>query len=116
MHGRYNVHFYCLCNLVVAVTTSNDSTGERRKCSFLVRAVLICLPIIQSPFFLLVYKELNEAVKKHPEASVMVNFASLRSAPDATLETLKHPQVCGSFVLSLITQFSYSLPDISSTP
>ena len=40
-----------------------------------------------------VYKDMSEAVKKHPEADVLINFASLRSAYDATLEALNLNQV-----------------------
>ena len=42
-----------------------------------------------------VYKELAEAVRRHPSADVMVNFASLRSAYDSTMEALEFPQVRG---------------------
>lgn len=46
------------------------------------------------PFtFHLVYKEMAEAMNKHPDADVMINFASLRSAYDATLEAMQFPQV-----------------------
>ncbi|KAA0201678.1 hypothetical protein HAZT_HAZT005084, partial [Hyalella azteca] len=41
----------------------------------------------------LVYKHMSDAMKKHPEADVLINFASLRSAYDATLETLQYPQI-----------------------
>jgi len=40
-----------------------------------------------------VYREMNEALKKHPDASVMVSFASLRSAYESTLEALKYSQI-----------------------
>lgn len=40
-----------------------------------------------------VYKEMSEAMNKHPDADVMINFASLRSAYDATLEAMQFPQV-----------------------
>lgn len=40
-----------------------------------------------------VYKSMAEAMKKHPDADVMVSFASLRSAYESTLETLEHPQI-----------------------
>ena len=36
---------------------------------------------------------MSEAMNKHPDADVMVNFASLRSAYDATLGALQFPQV-----------------------
>ena len=38
-----------------------------------------------------VYRSLSEATAAHPEADVMVNFASFRSAFGATLEALEHP-------------------------
>ena len=40
-----------------------------------------------------VYKELAEAAKRHPSADVLINFASLRSAYDSTMEALEIPQV-----------------------
>lgn len=40
-----------------------------------------------------VYEQMAEAMTRHPDVDVMVNFASLRSAFDATMETLKYPQI-----------------------
>lgn len=40
-----------------------------------------------------VYKDMSEAVKKHPEADILVNFASLRSAYDSTMEALTYKKV-----------------------
>ncbi|GAB6025154.1 hypothetical protein CHUAL_010577 [Chamberlinius hualienensis] len=40
-----------------------------------------------------VYKSMADAMKKHPEADVMVNFASLRSAYESTVETMQFPQI-----------------------
>lgn len=40
-----------------------------------------------------VYKEMSEAMNKHPDADVMINFASLRSAYDATVEAMQFPQI-----------------------
>ncbi|KRZ62350.1 ATP-citrate synthase [Trichinella nativa] len=40
-----------------------------------------------------VYKSMAKAIEKHPDASVLINFASLRSAYDATVEALQFPQV-----------------------
>jgi ATP citrate (pro-S)-lyase len=40
-----------------------------------------------------VYELMEEAMGRHPEVDVMINFASLRSAFDATMETLRYPQV-----------------------
>lgn len=36
---------------------------------------------------------MGDAMSKHPEASVLVNFASLRSAYESTLEALTFPQI-----------------------
>lgn len=41
-----------------------------------------------------VYKNMSDAMKKHPEVDVLISFASLRSAFDSTMETLQYPQVC----------------------
>ena len=40
-----------------------------------------------------IYKNMSDAMKKHPEADVLINFASLRSAYESTMETLTYPQV-----------------------
>ena len=36
-----------------------------------------------------VYKNMAEAIQKHPQASVIISFASFRSAYTSTLEMLK---------------------------
>lgn len=41
-----------------------------------------------------VFKNMADAMKKHPEVDVLINFASLRSAYDSTVETMNYPQVC----------------------
>lgn len=40
-----------------------------------------------------VYKNMSDAFKKHSDADTLVNFASLRSAYDSTMETLDYPQI-----------------------
>ena len=40
-----------------------------------------------------VYKSMADAMRKHPDADVLVNFASLRSAYDSTLEAMQYPQI-----------------------
>ncbi len=40
-----------------------------------------------------VYKSMSDAMKKHPDADVLINFASLRSAYESTIETLEYPQI-----------------------
>ncbi|CAF0998648.1 unnamed protein product [Adineta ricciae] len=39
------------------------------------------------------YKNMADCMKRHPDADVLINFASLRSAYDSTMETLKYPQI-----------------------
>jgi ATP citrate (pro-S)-lyase len=40
-----------------------------------------------------VYTSVEEAVKKHPDADVVVNFASSRSVYSSTLDILRFPQI-----------------------
>lgn len=40
-----------------------------------------------------VFKNMADAMKKHPEVDVLINFASLRSAYDSTMETMSYAQV-----------------------
>ncbi|CAH0548747.1 unnamed protein product [Brassicogethes aeneus] len=40
-----------------------------------------------------VYKRMSDAMEKHPDADVLVNFASLRSAYSSTIECLNYPQI-----------------------
>ncbi|XP_055687731.1 ATP-citrate synthase isoform X2 [Lutzomyia longipalpis] len=40
-----------------------------------------------------VYKKMSDAMTKHKEADVLVNFASLRSAYESTVEVLEYPQI-----------------------
>lgn len=40
-----------------------------------------------------VYKNMADAMKKHPEVDVLISFASLRSAFDSTVESMQYPQV-----------------------
>ncbi|XP_072376191.1 ATP-citrate synthase isoform X1 [Diabrotica undecimpunctata] len=40
-----------------------------------------------------VYKQMKDAMTKHPDADVLVNFASLRSAYSSTVETMEYPQI-----------------------
>lgn len=39
------------------------------------------------------YKDTEQALKKHPTADTLVNFASLRSAFDSTMEAMEYPQI-----------------------
>ncbi|XP_032807436.1 ATP-citrate synthase-like [Petromyzon marinus] len=40
-----------------------------------------------------VYKNMAEAMRRHSEVDVLINFASLRSAYDSTVETMSFPQI-----------------------
>ena len=40
-----------------------------------------------------VFKNMADAMKKHPEVDVLINFASRRSAYDSTMETMNYTQV-----------------------
>lgn len=40
-----------------------------------------------------VYKNMADAMKKHPEVDVLISFASLRSAFDSAMETMNYPQI-----------------------
>uniref|UniRef100_A0A8C8DQ08 ATP-citrate synthase n=1 Tax=Oryzias sinensis TaxID=183150 RepID=A0A8C8DQ08_9TELE len=40
-----------------------------------------------------VYKNMADAMKKHPQVDVMISFASLRSAFDSTVEAMQYPQI-----------------------
>ncbi|XP_067088884.1 ATP-citrate synthase isoform X1 [Osmerus mordax] len=40
-----------------------------------------------------VYKNMGDAMKKHPRVDVLISFASLRSAFDSTMETMQYPQI-----------------------
>jgi ATP citrate (pro-S)-lyase len=36
---------------------------------------------------------MSDCMKQHRDADVLINFASLRSAYESTIETMKYPQV-----------------------
>lgn len=40
-----------------------------------------------------VYKNMADAMRKHPEVDVVISFASLRSAFDSTMEVMQYSQV-----------------------
>lgn len=42
-----------------------------------------------------VYKNMADAMRKHPEVDVVISFASLRSAFDSTMEVMQYSQVGG---------------------
>ncbi len=63
---------------VAAIVNPNAANGGRHKAFWGQREILI--PI---------YRTIDEAVKRHPDADVMVNFASFRSAYPTTMEALE---------------------------
>uniref|UniRef100_A0A3B3X3V6 ATP-citrate synthase n=1 Tax=Poecilia mexicana TaxID=48701 RepID=A0A3B3X3V6_9TELE len=40
-----------------------------------------------------VYKNMSDAMRKHPDVDVLISFASLRSAFESTMETMQYPQI-----------------------
>lgn len=52
-----------------------------------------------------VYKNMADAMKKHPDVDVLINFASLRSAFDSTMETMQYPQVKSYIFYFLIKEW-----------
>ena len=56
-----------------------------------------------------VFKNMDDCMKKHPEADVLISFASLRSAYESTMETLNYKQVNSHlhrlFLASLLSSF-----------
>ena len=39
------------------------------------------------------YKKMKDAMMKHPDADVMISFASLRSAEESTIEAMQYEQI-----------------------
>ena len=54
--------------------------------------------------FLLVFKSVKEACAKHPNVSVLVNFASLRSAYDVTMETMRNDECKNIRTIAIIAE------------
>ena len=57
-----------------------------------------------SYFFTKVYKSVKDAAMKHKDVSVLVNFASLRSAYDVTMETMKSEECKGIRTIAIIAE------------
>ena len=53
---------------------------------------------------LTVYKSVKEACAKHPNVSVLVNFASLRSAYDVTMETMRNSECKNIRTIAIIAE------------
>lgn len=53
--------------------------------------------------FFAVYKKMEDAMTKHRDADVLVNFASLRSGYESTMETMNYPQVLPILRATLIS-------------
>jgi succinyl-CoA synthetase alpha subunit len=54
-----------------------------------------CVKTLPVSFILAVYKRMEDAMTKHRDADVLVNFASLRSAYESTIDAMNYPQVMG---------------------
>merc|ERR1712226_1296471 len=54
--------------------------------------------------FIPIYKSVKEAAMKHKDVSVLVNFASLRSAYDVTMETMKSQECKGIRTIAIIAE------------
>ena len=54
-----------------------------------------------------VYKEMSDAVTKHPEVDMLVNFASLRSAYDTSVEAMALNKVHSTLLLYIACIISY---------
>ena len=67
----------------------------------LLRYVAILMIIF---FHLLVFKSVKEACAKHPNVSVLVNFASLRSAYDVTMETMRNAECKNIRTIAIIAE------------
>ena len=55
-------------------------------------------------YLITVYKSVKEAAIKHKEVSVLVNFASLRSAYEVTMETMQSPECQGLRTIAIIAE------------
>lgn len=53
-----------------------------------------------------VYVSLEEACKKHPEASVLINFASFRSAASASMDAMRLPQIKTMCIIAEVQSFN----------
>ena len=60
-----------------------------------------------------VYKNMSDAMKKHPDVDVLISFASLRSAFDSTMETLQYPQVNTSLYHLEAKKYSHGLQTLT---
>lgn len=83
-------HFFCLFNwtFCIFLFTSGD---HKQKFYWGHKEILIP-----------VFKNMADAMRKHPEVDVLINFASLRSAYDSSVETMNYPQVTGSLACLLL--------------
>ena len=52
---------------------------------------------------------MDDAMKKHPEADVLVSFASLRSAFESTIEVMNYPQVTVNILYLLDFNNNYNI-------
>ncbi len=100
---------FSLCLLAVSIMDVNCPFNVikhlvNKLCPFTVWQMLFCVAAFQwdhkqkyywghKEILIPVYKNMSDAMKKHPDVDVLINFASLRSAFDSTMETMQYPQV-----------------------
>lgn len=56
-----------------------------------------------------VYKNMADAMRKHPEVDVVISFASLRSAFDSTMEAMQYSQVEKGHICKIVHSMNRSL-------
>lgn len=83
VQGMLDFDFVCRRNEPSVVAMVYPFTGDHKQ-KFYWGHKEILIPV---------YKKMEDAMKKHHSADVLVNFASLRSAFDSTLEALSYPQI-----------------------
>ena len=66
--------------------------------------IIIGHKILYAEKFITVYKSVKEAAMKHKDVSVLVNFASLRSAYQVTMETMQSPECKGIHTIAIIAE------------
>ena len=53
-------------------------------------------------YYVVAYKNMSDCMRKHPDASVMVTFASMRSVYESTVEALQFEQVYYIMMISCV--------------
>ncbi|OXA58729.1 ATP-citrate synthase [Folsomia candida] len=83
VQGMLDFDFVCRRNSPSVVAMVYPFTGDHKQ-KFYWGHKEILVPV---------YKSMEDAFKKHPDSDVLVNFASLRSAYESTMDALDFPQI-----------------------